>query len=201
MKLSTVSSPAPRATASLTSPARAKSGSVVGLAVGAALGLALLTGCGTGQITQTSTEQSAVNGYQGTAGDVAVRNATIAYAGKGNGPVYRAGQSAQLNLTLVNTGATADKLVSVSSPWAASVQVQQGDGTIPAGRAVQVGNGDSGADAAALADRTISITLTGIKGDMTAGPNYPVIFTFQRGGVLNAQLPIGYPTGQQGVRN
>jgi hypothetical protein len=174
---------------------------VVGLAVGAALGLALLTGCGAGQITQTDTQQSAVNGYQGTAGDIAVRDATIAYAGKGNGPVYRAGQSAQLNLTLVNSGATADKLVSVSSPWAASVQLQQGDGMIPAGRAVQVGNGDSGADAAALADRTISITLTGLKADMTAGINYPVIFTFQRGGVLTAELPIGYPTGQQGVRN
>jgi hypothetical protein len=174
---------------------------VVGLVLGAALGLAALTGCGAGQITQTSTQQSAVNGYQGLAGDIAVRDASIAYAGNGTGPVYRAGQSAQLDLTLVNTGDVADKLLSVSSPWAASVQLQQGDGVIPGGRAVRVGDGDAASDAAALADRTISITLTGLKGNMTAGMNYPVTFTFQRGGVLNAQLPIGYPTGQLAVRN
>jgi len=178
-----------------------RAASVATLALSAALGLATLTGCGAGQITQTDTQSSAVNGYQGRAGNIVVRDASIAYAGQANtGAIYRAGQIANLEMTLVNVSATADQLVSVSSPIAAAAQIQ-GDAVIGGGRAVQVGNGNSPADAAALADKTISVKLVGLKQDITAGLNYPVVFTFQRGGVLTAELPVGYPGGALATRN
>jgi copper(I)-binding protein len=156
------------------------------------LGTTGLAGCGSGQITQPDVQESGVNGFEGRVGDILIRDANIAYAGPGTGPVYRPGQSAQLDLVLVNQGTQADTLVSVSSPWAASAQIQ-GDAVIPAGRAVAVGT-------AAGADKTIGITLTGLKGPLMAGTNYPVTFTFQRGGAIQALLPIGYPTGPVGVR-
>jgi copper(I)-binding protein len=164
-----------------------------------ATGLAL-PGCGAGQITQTATQASGTDGYEGTTGDIAVRNAAIVFAGQGNsGAVYRAGQSAPLEMTLVNTGTQPDKLISVSSPVAASGQVT-GDAVIGADRAVQVGNADAGTDAAALSDRTINIQLVGLKEDIIPGRSYPVTFVFQRGGVLNGTLPVGYPTGQLSSR-
>jgi copper(I)-binding protein len=178
-----------------------RAAAVATLALSAALGLVTLTGCGAGQITQTDTQASAVNGYQGMAGRIMVRNASIAYTGQANtGAIYRAGGAADLNMTLVNVSPTPDQLVSVSSPIAAAGLVQ-GDAVIPGGRAVQVGNGDSPADAAALADKTISVRLVGLKQDITAGLNYPVVLTFQHGGVLNAEIPVGYPTGALAVRS
>ncbi|HEX4357151.1 MAG TPA: hypothetical protein VH141_06510 [Pseudonocardia sp.] len=178
-----------------------RAAAVATLALSAALGLVTLTGCGAGQITQTDTQASAVNGYQGSAGDVRVRDASFAYVGQAKvGAIYRAGDTAELNMTLVNVSATADQLVSVASPIAASGQVL-GDAVIPGGRAVQVGNGDSPQDAAALADKTISVKLVGLKTDIIAGLNYPVVLTFQRGGVLNANLPVGYPTGDLATRS
>jgi copper(I)-binding protein len=168
---------------------------VATLALAAALGLATLTGCGAGQITQTDTQLSGVNGFQGRAGDVEVRDATIAYAGQANtGAIYRAGEAASLNMTLVNTGTAPDRLVAVSSPVAASGQIQ-GDAVIAGGRAVQVGNSDTPSDAAALADKTINVQLVGLKQNIDAGLNYPVVLVFQRGGVLTAELPVGTPTG------
>jgi len=71
-------------------------------------------------------------------------------------------------MTLVNVSATADQLVSVTSPIAASGQVL-GDAVIPGGRAVQVGNGDSPSDAAALADKTISVKLVGLSATSPPG--------------------------------
>ena len=167
-----------------------RAAAVATLALSAALGLATLTGCGAGQITQTDTQASAVNGYQGQAGRIMVRNASIAYTGQANaGAIYRAGGAADLNMTLVNVG-----------PIAAAGLIQ-GDAVIGGGRALQVGNGDSPSDAAALADKTISVRLVGLKQDITAGLNYPVVLTFQRGGVVNAEIPVGSPTGDLAARS
>jgi periplasmic copper chaperone A len=103
-------------------------------------------------------------------------------------------------MTLVNTGTEPDQLISVSSPIAASGEIQ-GDAMIPPGRAVQVGNGSSPNAAAALADKTINIRLVGLRQDIGAGLNYPVMFTFQRGGTLTIHLPVGEPTGDVAARS
>lgn len=167
----------------------------------AALGLCIaLTGCSAGQVTQTANQASAVNGYTGRAGTIEVRNASFAFAGQGTtDAVYRAGQTAQLNMTLVNVAAAADQLVSVSSPVAAGGAVQ-GDGTIGGYRAVKVGNGDTESDSAAQSDRTISVTLTGLNQDIRPGLTYPVVLTFKNAGPLSTSLPVGYPTGDLAER-
>ncbi len=156
--------------------------------------LGLLSGCGAGAVSQTASQASAVNGAMGQVGRVEVRDATIAFAGGGNvAAVYRAGSSADLNMTLVNSGIAPDRIVSISSPIAAR-GVVTGDPLLAPGQSVQVGN-NTGASSGALADRTIGIKLVGLKKDIRSGLNYPVVFRFEKAGELTVELPVGYPTG------
>jgi copper(I)-binding protein len=163
------------------------------------LAVLALTGCGAGAISQTASQASAVNGYAGQVGNVLVRDATIAYAGNLGGAAYQPGGSAPLNLSLVNTGGTADRLLSVTSPVAASGQVV-GDAVLPGGTVVTVGNND-GAASQALAGRTIAIKLNGLVGPVRSGLTYPVTFRFEKAGTLTAQVPVGAPSGALAERN
>jgi copper(I)-binding protein len=80
------------------------------LALGAAL---VLAGCGAGQITQTSTQQAAVNGTHAQVKNIDLRNAAVQYPA--SGPGYAAGATPALTLTIVNRDAQDDSLVSVTT--------------------------------------------------------------------------------------
>jgi copper(I)-binding protein len=80
------------------------------LALGAAL---VLAGCGAGQITQTATQQAAVNGTHAEVKNIALRDAAVQYPT--SGPGYPAGATPALTLTIVNLGAQDDTLVSVTT--------------------------------------------------------------------------------------
>ncbi|MGK3200658.1 hypothetical protein [Amycolatopsis sp. MEPSY49] len=80
------------------------------LALGAAL---VLAGCGAGQITQTDTQQPAVNGTYAQVKTIVLRDAAVQYPT--SGPGYPAGATPSLTLTIVNTGAQDDSLVSVTT--------------------------------------------------------------------------------------
>jgi copper(I)-binding protein len=115
------------------------------------LGLAaVLTGCGAGQITQTDLQSAAVNGASGTVGAMAVRNAQLAYPDNQDG-TYAPGSTAELVVTIINTGQTDDQLVKITSPAAGSVTIdgaQAGSKAIPGGFAVQSGQDVDDSDAA-----------------------------------------------------
>ncbi|WP_439384097.1 hypothetical protein [Amycolatopsis lexingtonensis] len=80
------------------------------LALGAAL---VLAGCGAGQITQTDSQQPAVNGTYAQVKTIVLRNAAVQYPT--SGPGYPAGATPALTLTIVNQGAQDDSLVSVTT--------------------------------------------------------------------------------------
>ena len=80
------------------------------LALGAAL---VLAGCGAGQITQTATQQAAVNGTHAEVKNIALRDAAVQYPT--SGPGYPAGATPALTLTIVNLGTQDDSLVSVTT--------------------------------------------------------------------------------------
>ena len=108
------------------------------LAVGAVVGAFALAGCGAGQITQTSSQQSGVGGASANVGQIAIREAAFAFTGDGKtATIYRAGSEAPLTMTVVNFGGQVDKLTNVSSPAAESVKIT-GDGTIASGRVLLV---------------------------------------------------------------
>jgi copper(I)-binding protein len=95
---------------------------------------ALLVGCSAGQVTQTDSIVPAVNGNRGDVGAIALRDVMIAYPESG---AYGEGDQAPLVLTIVNTGDTADELVSVSSPVAGEVALA-GNPSLPANTRLQV---------------------------------------------------------------
>jgi copper(I)-binding protein len=124
------------------------------LAVGAVVGAFALAGCGAGQITQTSSQQSGVGGASANVGQIAVREAAFAFTGDGKtAAIYRAGSEAPLTMTVVNFGSQVDKLTNVSSPAAESVKIT-GDGTIASGRALLVKGLPAGGPAAAPGEAT-----------------------------------------------
>jgi copper(I)-binding protein len=106
---------------------------MVALAAGAAL---LLAGCGAGQITQTATQEPAVNGSYAQVKTLALRNAALEFPPSGQ--AYPAGSSASLTLTIVNQGAQDDELLSVSSP-AADSGVITGSKLVVAGNTLVIG--------------------------------------------------------------
>lgn len=96
--------------------------SALGMAV-LGVGLAaVLAGCGAGQITQTDTQLAGINGANGNAGPIALRDVQLAYPPNKQG-VYEPGSNATLIMTIVNTGLTPDTLVRVTSPAATSVLI------------------------------------------------------------------------------
>lgn len=154
--------------------------------------VALVTGCGAGQQAATA-HQVATGGAGGAAGEIAVRDAQITYSGPiPGGEVYLPGEDAPLQATIVNTGAQADRLVAVSSPVAATVEVD-GATEMP-GNQVLVAGYDDPVEAITLPyAEEVSITLRGITEPLRAGLTYPVTFDFERGGQLTLELAIEMP--------
>lgn len=108
------------------------------VATGAVLGALALAGCGAGQITQTSSQLPAVAGANAGVGAIVVRDAYIEFGEQVQGAnIYPRGGAAPLKMSIVNTGIQPDRLVSASSPAAASVAIT-GDAEVPPGRVLLI---------------------------------------------------------------
>lgn len=107
------------------------------LVVGAMAAALALTGCGAGQLAQTSEQVASVDGANAMVGAISIRDAVIQFSAPQGSSVYPIGGSAPLQMTIVNAGAEADRLVSGTSPIASSVQIS-GQTEIPAGRSLLV---------------------------------------------------------------
>jgi hypothetical protein len=82
-----------------------------------------LVGCGAGQITQTDSQFSAVDGAFGTVGNgIALRNVLIPYP-HNQAPSYPIGSRVPVLLSITNQGDSADELVGVDSPVASQTLV------------------------------------------------------------------------------
>lgn len=163
---------------------------LIPVAVGLGMALAV-TGCGASQFSQTASQVAAVNGAEGNAGQMLIRNAELRFPTSGQ--KYAAGSDATLELTIVNGGDKADQLLKVSSPNAGGANVS-GQSTIPARFAVssdQTGGAASGSQAG-----KIRIALTGLTQDVTPGQKIAVTFLFRDAGPVTMQLPIGAPASQ-----
>ncbi|MFE9784514.1 hypothetical protein ACFYO7_03955 [Nocardia salmonicida] len=82
-------------------------------ALAAAAGIAL-TGCSAGQITQTSTQEAAINGNHANVGEIALRNVHIVYPEAD--AEHDKGGKAKLSLSIINNSEIiTDELTSVST--------------------------------------------------------------------------------------
>jgi copper(I)-binding protein len=171
------------------------------LALGAALALA---GCGAGQITQTSTQQAAVNGTHAQVKNIDLRNAAVQYPT--SGPGYAAGATPALTLTIVNRGAQDDSLVSVTTEDGTQATIE-GSKTVVAAHTLVIGPDDavestneaqptsSGAPSSSPAAPTSSGTPTG----SSSASNSPGNLTATATSEVPSSGPAATPTAPEKV--
>ena len=147
-----------------------------------------LAGCGSGQISQTATQESAVNGSSTNIGQIALRDVRIQAAQTGD--AVQPGKTVALLFVATNLSTdNPDRLRSVSSD-VGSVTVS-GDATVPPLGTLLVGaTYQQNAIALSSVKPTQAATATvTLNRPITSGPLYNVTFTFER----NGQATIGVP--------
>lgn len=180
--------PAPHMTGDVFPVARSRMMVLVATLVG--LGM-LLSGCGAAQPDPLSLPVT--GGSDGQVGDIVVRDAMFVHKGPARAdPVYRPGDTVNLQVTIVNEGDAMDRLLSLSSPIAAG-GVIDGSGAILGHHALTTGDTEPVA-AITLPDTSpIDLRLTDLRTAIRAGLTYPVVFTFARAGDVRLQLRVDNP--------
>lgn len=161
-----------------TSPARRTSA----LLAAGLLPLALTaTACGSGLHAQTYQERTTQDAANASAGDLALRNVGILPPENG-APELAAGSDALATLTIGNPGGVADRLVQVTTPGAASVDLIDASGhptqsiDVPAQSTV-------GAE-------DFSLALRGLTKSLRPGQYVELTFVFDKNGRSTVNVPV-----------
>lgn len=183
-------------------PRRSASAGLAGLSAACLLAPMLLTGCGTGQIAQTTDQASAVNGAEGTAGDLALRNVRIVAAQTGD--AIPAGSTVDLAFVASNQSVTGqdDQLTAISTDIG-NVSLT-GTKKVPAGGALivapPIGQGavspTAAKDLRSVEDSgTAAATLT-LGQPISNGLTYNFTFEFREAGKISFGVPIAVESAE-----
>jgi len=163
----------------------------IGLRVGVvglvALTATALSGCGTGQISQTATQEPAVNGNRVTINNVALRDIRIQAAQTGD--FLQPGRTVDLVLVAVNQSPdTADRLVSITSDIG-TVTVS-GDARLPAGGMLFIGAPEGQRVAPGpLESNNAGKAAVSLTKPITNGLTYNFTFNFEKAGQATVMVP------------
>lgn len=142
-----------------------------------ALLIPALAGCEAGLNAPTLEFHPATNGAYGSAGNITINNAFV-LAGPIGFPVPR-GSSVGLFVALYNGGTDGDRLLSAAAPGlAASVKVSGGTVALPVNTSVN------------LTGPQPDIVLSGLTRPVSGGQAVPIVFSFQRSGVVTLMVPV-----------
>jgi copper(I)-binding protein len=165
-----------------------KAGRGVALIGTLALLAAVLSGCGTGQISQTAVQEPAVNGNKANINNVLLRDIRI--QAEQNGDFVHPGRSVELVLVAVNQSPdVADRLVGITSDIG-TVAVS-GDGRLPAGGMLFLGppEGQHVAPGPLESNNAAKATVN-LSKPISNGLSYNFTFTFEKAGQATVQVPI-----------
>lgn len=157
------------------------------LAAGAlAAGLAL-TGCGTGQISQSANQQPAVNGTVADVSDIALRNVFLRATQTSD--YVQPGSDVELIFAAVNNSADQDdELVSVTSEI--GTVTLSGDTTVPANGTLLVGEPDGQIKLEAVERVDTVDAQVALTEPISNGLLYDFTFTFADAGETTVAVPI-----------
>jgi copper(I)-binding protein len=157
-------------------------------ACGIAAAAVVLSGCSAGQVSQTATQEPAVNGTNATVGTVALRN--IHLRAVQTTDYVQPGRDIELIFTAVNNSPDVnDKLVSVTSD-VGKVSLS-GDTTVPASGVLVVGQPDGQTVALESAEASEGAkAAVALSRPITNGLTYNFTFTFERSGNTTVTVPI-----------
>ena len=155
----------------------------------AACGL-VLTGCGSGQISQTASQESAVNGTSANVKNIALRNVHLQAVQTSD--ALRPGTVVPLVMLAANHALDAgDKRLGITSD--VGQVALTGDAALPAGAALffnaasAQGAAAPSGDAAAAAPSTAQVTLSQ---PITNGLTYNFTFNFEKAGRATVAVPV-----------
>ncbi len=149
----------------------------------AACGL-VLTGCGAGQISQTATQEAAVNGNSANVKEIALRNVHIQAAQTSD--FLQPGKTVPLVFVAANGSPDVDdKLIGITSE--VGTVALTGDGAVPAGRALVVSPKGAAEPMGATKPQTAEVTLSK---PITNGLSYNFTFNFEQAGQTTVAVPI-----------
>jgi len=166
----------------------------------AALVAATLTGCGSGQQSQTATQQPAVNGASAGVGTIALRDVRI--RAEITGAALQPGESVDLLFAATNQSDTEnDRLLGITSDIG-SVTVSPANPQIPA-TGLLIANKPQGGQAEALPAQSDAKTATAkvkLTKPVANALTYDFVFKFQRAGEAKVAVPVtaGENTPRQG---
>jgi copper(I)-binding protein len=148
----------------------------------------VLSGCGAGQVSQTATQQAAVNGTSANIGQISVRNAHIRATQTTD--YVEPGREVELLFVSSNDSPDVnDKLVSITSD-VGTVSLT-GNTSLPASGTLVVGAPDGqitaleSVETAEAAKATVQLSKP-----ITNGLTYNFTFTFEKGGQGTIAVPI-----------
>jgi len=171
---------------------KTRASAVAGLAVLGAVAAVTLTGCGSGQQSQTSSQQSAVDGSSANIGNIALRDVRI--QADQSGYAIQPGKTVNLLLVVTNQSPdTPDRLLSVSSDVGAVTVT--GDTVVPPLGTLLVG-APYQQDAAALSGVKPAAAITAtvaLDRPISSGPLNKFTFTFERAGQATLGVPVSAP--------
>lgn len=151
---------------------------VPALAMAAAVAL---TGCAAGQISQTADQVAAIDGANGSVGNLTILNAQLA---EPRDQTIGEGSNSQLLLWISNAGLEADTLTGITTPYAAEVRIT-GDAQIP---------GQTLTDLAT--SQGTRITVEDFTQEVVTGNSVPMTFSFQKAGSIDLDIPVQLPPGR-----
>jgi hypothetical protein len=169
-----------------------RSAKLAALAAGALIGAGAIAGCSAGQVSQTSMQQSAVDGNQAVINNVALRNVHIQALQTGD--FLRPGATLDLVLVAVNQSPDiTDKLIGITTDIG-KVTVT-GDPTLHASGVLFVGsqNGQSKKSDHAVENADSVKATIALSKPITNGPNYDFTFNFEKAGSVSVGVPISAP--------
>jgi copper(I)-binding protein len=176
----------PRTSGSL--PAPRVRGLTAGLAAWGLVAAVALSGCGAGQVSQTATQEPAVNGTSGTVGPISLRNIHLRAAQSTD--YVQPGREVELLFVAVNGSPDVnDKLVSITSDI--GTVGLSGDTSLPANGVLVVGEPDGqiasleSAEKADAAEAKIALSKP-----ITNGLTYEFTFDFEKAGETTVVVPI-----------
>ena len=156
----------------------------------AACGLAAagLTGCSAGQVSQTASQQAAVNGTAATTGPITLRNVHL--RAPQTGDYVQPGSEVELLFVASNESPdTGDRLTSITSEYG-TVSLS-GDTSLPASDVLIVGEPDGQIAALQQAEKSDAATAkVNINKPITNGLTYDFTFDFEKAGQTTVPVPI-----------
>lgn len=161
----------------------------VGLAASGLAAAVTLGGCSAGQVSQTATQEPAVNGASTNVGPISLRNIHLRAAQTTD--YVEPGHDTELLFVAVNTSPdTNDKLLSITSD-VGTVNLSGGDTSVPANGVLVVGEPEGQTAPLESAEKADAVNAKiDLSKPITNGLTYNFTFDFEKAGENTVAVPI-----------